>query len=352
MHLLKRVLTAIVLIPIVLLLVLRAPIPVLAAVAALVALLAVQELLKLAEAYGIRPLQWPTYIYVALLFLFLAFNPGGVTPLVSTITFAGSMAVATTLAPFIFLVVAMRRADLSTSFPAALTSTFAVVYVAMPLAFLVQLRAQWSGAFQILYLLLVVWAGDIFAYFVGRSLGRHLMSPRISPKKTWEGALASMLASVGIGMLLYNYALPISTALLDAHLIDRRDGYFALVKTPMWPILLLSAGINIAAQLGDLVESLIKRGAGVKDSGAILPGHGGMLDRIDALLFAAPCCGTTRLGGSCISSNIPRSSTISLIDEAHRYPGFHRLDRAQHVERRGILSRAVCRSFAGCGTQP
>ena len=88
-----------------------------------------------------------------------------------------------------------------------MVSTFAFVYVALPLGFLVQLREQWSGAFLLLYLLLLVWAGDIFAYFVGRSLGRHLMSPRISPKKTWEGALASLLASLVVGMLLYNYAL-------------------------------------------------------------------------------------------------------------------------------------------------
>ena len=169
-----------------------------------------------------------------------------------------------------------------------MTSAFGFAYIALPLGCLVQIREQASGAFLLLYLLLLVWAGDIFAYFVGRSLGRHLMSPRVSPKKTWEGALASMIASVGVGMLLYNYALPISTALLHAHLIERKDGLFALEKTPLWPIILLSAAINVAAQLGDLVESLIKRGAGVKDSGTLLPGHGGMLDRIDALLFAAP----------------------------------------------------------------
>ncbi len=288
MHLLKRVLTAVVLIPIVLLLVLRAPVSVVALVAALVALLAVQELLKLAEAYGIRPFHWPTYIFVALFFLFLAITPADSKPLVSAAIFIYTAGFAAALAPFVFLTVGMRRADLSSAFPAAMVSALAFAYIAMPLGFLVQVRVQWSGAFLLLYLLLLVWAGDIFAYFVGRSLGRHLMSPRISPKKTWEGAIASLLASLVVGMLLYNYALPVSSFLLNAHLIERRDGFFALQKPPLWPTLLLSAAINIAAQLGDLVESLIKRGAGVKDSGTILPGHGGMLDRIDALLFAAP----------------------------------------------------------------
>lgn len=277
-----------VLAPIVLLVVLRAPVPVLALVTALVALLTVQELLKLSESYGIRPFHWPTYIFVGLFFLLLAANPGNDKPLLSTAIFIYSAGFAAALAPFAFLTVAMRRVNLSGALPAALVSTFAFVYIALPLGFLVQLRQQWSGAFLLMYLLLLVWAGDIFAYFVGRSLGRHLMSPRISPKKTWEGALASMLASLVVGMLLYNYAQPISSALLSAHLIEQRDGYFALQRPPLWPVLLLSAAINIAAQLGDLVESLIKRGAGVKDSGTLLPGHGGMLDRIDALLFAVP----------------------------------------------------------------
>ena len=288
MQLLKRILTAVVLIPLVLLLILRAPIPVVALVTALVALLATQELLKLAEVYGIRPSPWATYIFIGLFFIFLAVPPGDNKPLLSSAIFIYTAGFAAAIAPFVFLTIGMRRADLSTAFQAALVSTFAFAYVALPLGFLVQIREQWSGAFLLLYLLLLVWAGDIFAYFVGRSLGRHLMSPRISPKKTWEGAIASLLASLVVGMLLYNYALPISSALLNAHLIERRDGFFALQKPPLLPVLLLSAAINIAAQLGDLVESLIKRGAGVKDSGAILPGHGGMLDRIDALLFAAP----------------------------------------------------------------
>ena len=153
---------------------------------------------------------------------------------------------------------------------------------------LVQLRRQWAGAFLLLYLLLVVWAGDIFAYFIGRSLGRHRMAPRISPKKTWEGATASMVASLGVGGALLYFATPVCTTLLQWGLIQRRDGMFGLERPALLPILILTATLNVAAQLGDLVESLLKRGAGVKDSGTILPGHGGMLDRIDALLFAAP----------------------------------------------------------------
>ena len=288
MNALKRVATAVVLIPIVLGLVLRAPIAALAAVAGLVALLAVEELLRLSEAYGIRPLRWPTLIFVALFFLLLGFDVGAGKPLLSTAAFACGAALAATLAAFVFLSIAMRLVNLTGAFPAAMVSAFAFIYVSLPLAMLVQVRQQWSGAFLVLYLLLVVWAGDVFAYFIGRSLGRAPMSPRISPKKTWEGALASMAASLIVGMLLYNYALPVSSALLNAHLITRENGFFALEKPPLWPALLLSALINIAAQLGDLVESLIKRGAGVKDSGTILPGHGGMLDRVDALLFAAP----------------------------------------------------------------
>jgi phosphatidate cytidylyltransferase len=114
------------------------------------------------------------------------------------------------------------------------------------------------------------------------------MSPAISPKKTWEGAVASIVASVIVGTLWMQHAPGISSALLRVGLIDRRDGMFGLEQPALWPIILLSAVVNIAAQLGDLVESLIKRGAGVKDSGTILPGHGGMLDRIDAMLFAVP----------------------------------------------------------------
>jgi phosphatidate cytidylyltransferase len=286
--LIKRIATAVVLIPIVLLLVLRAPISLVAIVTAAVALVTVHEFLKLTESYGVQPLRKPTYGAVALFFLLLMLNAGQEKPLLSTEIFGIAATFAATIATFVFLAIAMRRENLATGYPAAAASAFAFAYIALPLGMLVQLRQQWAGAFLILYLLFVVWAGDIFAYFVGRSVGRHLMAPRISPKKTWEGAAASLVASLAIGGALFYYSASLSTTLLQWGLIQRRDGMFGLEKPAWLPALVLTAALNIAAQLGDLVESLIKRGAGVKDSGAILPGHGGMLDRIDALLFAAP----------------------------------------------------------------
>ncbi len=288
MQLLKRVLTAVILIPIVLLLVLHVHIIVLECVAALVAILSAHELLKLSEGYGIKPFRLPTFVFILAIFVVFAAGFANKTPLLATGNLVALAAFSASMVTFLFLALGMRRTELSSSFPAAMVSAFAFSYIALPMIFLVQLRLQPSGAIWLTYLLLLVWAGDIFAYFAGKSIGRHLMSPRISPKKTWEGAGASLLASLGIGFLLYQYGLPISMALLNAHIIERQDGFFALQGPRLFPILLLSAVLNVAAQLGDLVESLIKRGAGVKDSGAILPGHGGMLDRIDALLFAAP----------------------------------------------------------------
>lgn len=285
---LKRIATAVVLIPIVLVLILRAPVPVLAVVAAVVALLTIHEFLKLTESYGVKPLRLPTYIFTGLFFLALAISAGGETPLPSTGKFLVALGFAAAIAPFLALTILMRREDLRSGYPAAAASVFAFTYVTLPMGMLVQLREQAAGAIYLLYLLLVVWAGDIFAYFVGKSMGRHLMAPSISPKKTWEGAAASLIASIGVGWLLFRHAEQISSALLRSGLITRPGGMYGLEIPDMGPVILLTIALNVAAQLGDLVESLIKRGAGVKDSGAILPGHGGMLDRIDALLFAAP----------------------------------------------------------------
>jgi phosphatidate cytidylyltransferase len=286
--LIKRVATAVVLIPLVLLLVLKAPLYAVAIVAGAVTLLAVAEFLKLTTHYGVQPLWQPTYAFVAVFFVFVILAASGRTPLVETTAMLFGLALAAALAPFLFLTLAMRRSSLASGYPAAAASIFAFAYIAIPMALLVGIRQQAAGAIYVIYTLLVVWAGDIFAYFVGKSVGRHRMSPEISPNKTWEGAIASIVASVIIGTLWLQHAPGISAALLRVGLIARQDGMWGLQQPQLVPIILLSAIVNIAAQLGDLVESLVKRGAGEKDSGAILPGHGGMLDRIDAMLFAVP----------------------------------------------------------------
>jgi phosphatidate cytidylyltransferase len=284
----KRIATAVVLIPLVLLLVLKAPAYLLVLVSGVVALLAIAEFLKLATYYGVQPLGLLTYLVVGIFFVIAIVVSSGRTALLETTATVYVMALTAALAPFIFLTAAMRRSELSSGYPAAAASVFAFAYIAMPMTLLVDIRRQPAGAIWVIYTLLAVWAGDIFAYFVGKAIGRHRMSPEISPKKTWEGAAASILASVIIGTLWIQHAPGTSAALLRWGLIERLDGMWGLEQPSLWPIILLSAIVNIAAQLGDLVESLIKRGAGVKDSGTILPGHGGMLDRIDAMLFAVP----------------------------------------------------------------
>jgi len=285
---LTRIATAVVLIPIVLLLVLKAPAYLLVLVCAAVALLAIAEFLKLTTRYGVQPLSQLTYAYVALFFVFVIVVTSNRTPLIETTSTIYGIALATALAPFLFLSAAMRRPEMASGYPAAAASVFAFACIAVPMALLVEIRRQPAGAIWVIYTLLAVWAGDIFAFFVGKSLGRHRMSPEVSPKKSWEGAIASILASIIVGALWFHYAPQLSAALLGAGMIERRDGIFGLEQPQLAPVIVLSAIVNVAAQLGDLAESLIKRGAGVKDSGSILPGHGGMLDRIDAMLFAVP----------------------------------------------------------------
>lgn len=120
--------------------------------------------------------------------------------------------------------------------------------------------------YLIVGIFLLIWINDSFAYLVGKSIGRTKLFPAVSPKKTWEGTIGGLVFSLGAAYWM---------------------GRYEPILTPMqW--LILAAVIVIAGSLGDLVESKLKRSAGVKDSGAILPGHGGMLDRLDSLIFAAP----------------------------------------------------------------
>lgn len=283
----KRVLTAIVLIPIVLVLVLRAPVAVLAVVVAAVAVITLREYVELVRHYQVSPYCNALYVLAVLAFALLAVQTGAPYLVTTTRMLFGISAVAVFVLMF-FFAVAMRREPLSEGFPAASAAVFGFLYIVVPLAMLVQLRQQGSGAFLILYTLIVVWMGDTVAYYTGRAVGRHKMAPRVSPGKTWEGAAGSVIGAVVCGTLVFAYSHEISSGLMRIGLLTPDQAYMPPQIPPLWQFAVLSAVLNIAAQIGDLAESLLKRGAGVKDSGNILPGHGGMLDRIDALLFAAP----------------------------------------------------------------
>ena len=124
-----------------------------------------------------------------------------------------------------------------------------------------------AGEHWILLGLVAVFSGDIFAYFVGRAFGKRRLSPNVSPNKTVEGSFGGLAASIVLGT---GY------------------GVLFLPGVPLWFLSLASAVVGVAGQAGDLFESLLKRAAGVKDSGALLPGHGGMFDRADAVISAGP----------------------------------------------------------------
>ncbi len=145
---------------------------------------------------------------------------------------------------------------------------FGIVYGALLSSFLILLRAlPHQGVGLILFLLFVTWAGDIGAYLTGRALGAHALCPRVSPAKTMEGSCGGLLVSLAVALVC------------RAIFLDHIN---------VLPCIFIAVGINVLNQIGDLSESAIKRACSVKDSGTILPGHGGMLDRIDSLLFAAP----------------------------------------------------------------
>ncbi len=283
----QRILTALVLIPLVLLLILRAPIWLLASVAGIVAVLAIREFLELVRHYGVEPFTVGTYSFVGIFFAALAVGEVWF-PLHKAALLTMATCFLAALAPFVFLSGGLRRNQLASVYSAAAASVFAFAYIAIPMGMLVDIRQQCAGGFHLIFLMFVVWSGDILAYFVGKSLGRHKMAPRVSPKKTWEGAVASLFASVFFGTMTYHYSGAIGWGFFHAHLSDNPLLVLNGTKPAMWKLILVACALNIAAQLGDLVESAVKRGANVKDSGSILPGHGGMLDRIDALLFAAP----------------------------------------------------------------
>lgn len=244
----QRVLTAAVGIPLVVLVTLFAPHWIFALVVGLFSALSVEEYFSLVEKKGIeRPGRW---------FLVPA---AGVS--VSFLWGFGGALGAVVAAAMLLMTVAVFAGSLQAAVGRVGIGLGSIVYCPLTLGFLVAIPRE-----RILLLLAIIWAGDIAAYYGGRAVGRHLLAPKVSPKKTIEGALAgligSVLAGASGGTWFLHQALP----------------------TSIW----ISIVTGIAGQLGDLAESVLKRSAGVKDSSSIMPGHGGILDRLDSLFFATP----------------------------------------------------------------
>jgi phosphatidate cytidylyltransferase len=261
----KRVLTAVVLVPLVLLLVFLGPFWLISVAVGTVALLALWEYLTLADAFGAKTPRIASSIAVAALFLFTFLRPDVITPLLGVIALA-------------LLIVCAFRSPLPRVLPDTAYSVFGVLYVGLTLTTIPLLSQQENGSSLLVFLFLAVWMGDIAALYIGRKWGRRKLAPAISPGKSWEGSIASIAGSLIVtGLLLW------LATVLQAHGVATLS-----YPGPVFRWLVLAAVLNAAAQVGDLVESAIKRGAGVKDSGTLLPGHGGVLDRIDALLVAAP----------------------------------------------------------------
>lgn len=244
----KRVLTAALLIPLVVYTVLWANQYVFLAVLALAAVLSYREYDSIAADYGFGA-------------------PGvlgyGAGLLLLVVPYANAWLVVTAVA-LLALVLALRSKELAHALPRTSLLLLGLIYIFGCWRCAVVLRG--FGPHWLMYALLVSWTGDIGAYYIGKAFGRHRLAGRVSPKKSWEGAAASVATSVLLaGAYLWHF---VGASIAEA--------------------VLLTALANVAGQLGDLVESAMKRGAGVKDSGALLPGHGGFLDRVDSALFVMP----------------------------------------------------------------
>jgi len=255
----KRHLSAAVFIPVFLAIVLLGPAWALALLVALGVSLAVLEMARMAKNCGLL-VQRPLAVAVSVAACFLFLRPGSPSEWMLLL-----LLVACALAVLNGLRMGDRPAQALSSSAATL---FTVFYPGILLSFLVGLRVAEGerGRQLLLFLIAVVWMSDAGAYYMGKLLGRHKLSPRLSPNKTVEGALGG---------------------LLFAALTAAAWRHFFLPELGAWtPV--LGAGLALVGILGDLAESVMKRGAGVKDTASVVPGHGGVLDRVDSLLLAAP----------------------------------------------------------------
>jgi phosphatidate cytidylyltransferase len=267
-----RILTAAVLIPAVIALIWWGPPLLVAACAAAVAVLALLEFFSLGERLGLKGYRlWTCICAVFLLFQQWQATLAERTSLTRDIVLLHQSPVFTATLEMVLLVFVFGAGAIAvfSSLPLADVlpdlgiSAAAMLFVALPFSAAVRLDA--TSPRLLLFALAMIWVGDTFAYFVGRSFGRTKMSAQLSPKKTWEGAAANLAGSMLVGALAARW---VGVGIVD--------------------MLAMASLGNIAGQFGDLLESAYKRSAGVKDSGALLPGHGGMLDRIDALVLSLP----------------------------------------------------------------
>jgi len=244
----KRVVTAVVAIPLVLAITWFAPNWVFAFVVGLVAALAVEEFLSLGARRGIgRPGRWFLAPAVLVTASFVGGTGWGMTSLA--------------LSVLALLTVTIFSGPVETALGRVAIGLSSLLYCSVTLGFLVPMPRE-----LIFVLLAVIWVGDSAAYYAGRAFGRHPLAPKVSPKKTVEGAIAGFIGSVIAG-------IAVGVWLLDE---------------PWLNLAIISTVTAVAGQLGDLAESVLKRSTSVKDSSSILPGHGGILDRLDSLFFATP----------------------------------------------------------------
>ncbi len=244
----KRLITALALIPVITYLIVWAPYIAFAIVLAIISTICYLEFAGIAAAHSIERPGW-LGIAAGMLVLFL---PGGGMALMAGIGLAA-------------IAFALRSDDLRSELPRAAALVLGIVYIYGSWRCAVLLR--FVSPYWLFFGIALNWVGDSAALYAGRSFGKRKLSPRISPGKTWEGAVASVAGSVIFGLVYAHYAL---------------------AGVPLWFVGVVAALANIAGQIGDLCESAFKRGAGMKDSGTLLPGHGGWLDRVDSTLFAVP----------------------------------------------------------------
>ncbi len=266
-----RVLTAAILIPLVVAAIWWGPTSLIAVLTAGVAIAAMLEFFSIASRFGVQAYRlWSCLAAAGIVAQqWYASRMDSITRLGDLLDRSPRITLELVLFGFVLgvaLIALGSRDQITEALGSISVSAAGLVFVVLPFSAVVRLHGvDFSGPRLLLFTVVLVWAGDTAAYFVGRSFGRLKMAPLTSPNKTWEGAGANLLAALLVAAVF---------------------GYWT--RIPPAHMLAMGAAGSIAGQLGDLFESAWKRSAGVKDSGTMLPGHGGMLDRIDALILAAP----------------------------------------------------------------